>query len=567
MKHSAVARVAIPAAIVGLDAASRLALPAALLGLSRGLADMAVVASFGSAAASMARGLLLGYWTERAIVRVWGRTVDAARGQLPATLEIREQGEVTALVTAMREAAIHEAQTVPQLAALGIALAVVAVGVAAFLGLAWLAFGALAASALGALTAIGRKRLYRAYERAWDELRDAARDTGVLIAAGAELRAHGREDGFAAALLRKVERMAREERVVTAWQAAMGLLPAGIAVAAVAGPVRAGAGWAVAVLGPTNKLAEVGILGGSGLLLGFSLVSAGERAARALPLRRTLDDFLTGGAGAPAPPRGGDRPLRRSLAVAPVAFEDVSYVHPGASHATPEGFSHRWAEASGLAVSGVNGAGKSTLLLVLLGLVTPTRGRITVDGIPLDELDLADYRRRVAYLPQGAFVAPGESVAWHLRLFSDRPIPDEKMDAVLAEVGLMTVLQDHAARGGKAPRDVPAGELSGGERQRMHLARVLLAAPRSWSWTSPRSPSTSRDVIWYEGCSGAWPRIEGCSSSRTTRPWFRRRSTRCRAPGGLRDRPSPKRAHFMRANLVYAPLNFALTLRRAHPWT
>src|SRR6185312_14877279 len=42
------------------------------------------------------------------------------------------------------------------------------------------------------------------------------------------------------------------------------------------------------------------------------------------------------------------------------------------------------------------------------------------------------------------------------------------------EVALTKVLEEHAARTGKHPRDVLAGELSGGERQRMHLARVLL---------------------------------------------------------------------------------------------
>ncbi len=463
---------AIPALIVGLDVASRLALPAALLALSRGLADVAVVASFGSALASMARGLLLGYWTERIVVEIWRRTLDAARRQIPATLEMRDQGEVTILVTAMREVAIHEAQTVPQVVALGIGMVVVAAGVAVLLGPAWLAFGALAGGALGALGAVGRRRLHRAYERTWDALRDAARETRVLLAAGVELRAHGREDAFVAAMLQRVETMSREERVATIWQAVVGLLPAGIAVAAVAGPVRAGAAWASSVLGPGNKLAEVGILGGTGLLLGFSLVNARERAARVLPLRRTLDAFLA--ASAAAPPRGGDHPLQLSLALAPIAFEDVSYFHRGASHATPHGFSHLWSGARGLALSGANGAGKSTLVLALLGLVTPTRGLITVDGIPLDEIDLADYRRRVAYLPQGAFVAPGESVAWHLRLFADQPIPDERMDAALEDVALMGVLQEHAARTGKPPRDVLAGELSGGERQRMHLCRVLL---------------------------------------------------------------------------------------------
>src|SRR5262249_46204840 len=83
------------------------------------------------------------------------------------------------------------------------------------------------------------------------------------------------------------------------------------------------------------------------------------------------------------------------------------------------------------------------------------------------------YRQRIAFVPQGAFVAPGESVAWHLRLYAHAPIPDEQLDQALREVGLYAVLSERAARGGKPPRDVPAGQLSGGERQPMRLARAL----------------------------------------------------------------------------------------------
>jgi ABC-type transport system involved in cytochrome bd biosynthesis fused ATPase/permease subunit len=230
----------------------------------------------------------------------------------------------------------------------------------------------------------------------------------------------------------------------------------------------------VAALGPASKVADVGILGGAALLLGFSLVSVALQAARAAPQRRTLEAFFTESERSTAPPRGGSTILARPLTLADIGFEGVSCVHAGALHATPWRFSHRWSESRGLAASGPNGAGKSTLVHALLGLVAPSEGRITIDGVLLDELDLADYRRRVAYLPQGAFVAPGESVAWHLELFAGRPISHERIDEALAEVALLGVLEEHARKAGKAPRDVLAGELSGGERQRMHLCRALL---------------------------------------------------------------------------------------------
>ena len=195
---------------------------------------------------------------------------------------------------------------------------------------------------------------------------------------------------------------------------------------------------------------------------------------RSAPQRRTLREFLEAGARAPASPIGGTVVLSRSLAEAAIHLEDVSCVHPGTAHATPGRVSHRWSEARGLAISGANGAGKSTLAQALLGLLAPAEGRITIDGVPLGELDLDAYRRRIAFVPQGAFVSPGESVAWHARLYAAAPVPDARIEAALSAVGLLPVLEERAARSGKAPCDVLAGELSGGERQRMHLARALL---------------------------------------------------------------------------------------------
>jgi ATP-binding cassette subfamily C protein CydD len=53
-----------------------------------------------------------------------------------------------------------------------------------------------------------------------------------------------------------------------------------------------------------------------------------------------------------------------------------------------------------VALTGPSGCGKSTALAVLLGFVTPERGRVTVGGVPLAELDPAAWRRRIAWVPQ-----------------------------------------------------------------------------------------------------------------------------------------------------------------------
>lgn len=123
-----------------------------------------------------------------------------------------------------------------------------------------------------------------------------------------------------------------------------------------------------------------------------------------------------------------------------------------------------------IALVGPNGSGKSTLARLLNGLVTPSTGRVLVDG-----LDVArsgrEVRRRVGFMftdPAAQLVMPTarEDVALSLR----RTVPDKQerlaaADAVLADFGL----------GGFGDRSVHG--LSGGERQLLALAGVLATGP------------------------------------------------------------------------------------------
>jgi len=124
-----------------------------------------------------------------------------------------------------------------------------------------------------------------------------------------------------------------------------------------------------------------------------------------------------------------------------------------------------------VAVVGPSGAGKSTLLNLLLGFHPPGEGRILINGQPLADLDPADWRRRIAWVPQRAHLFHG-TLADNIRLA--RP------DASLGEL-------ERAARQAHAhdfiqrlPQayDTRVGEggqgLSGGQIQRIALARAFL---------------------------------------------------------------------------------------------
>jgi len=123
-----------------------------------------------------------------------------------------------------------------------------------------------------------------------------------------------------------------------------------------------------------------------------------------------------------------------------------------------------------LALVGPNGAGKSTLLRCITGLLRPTRGWVTLDGTPVDELSRASIAARVAVMPQQVtlpFAMPVEEVVALGRIPHEDPLLGLRRDdrgAVLRAMGSVGV--ERFAR-----RD--ARQLSLGERQLVLLATAL----------------------------------------------------------------------------------------------
>lgn len=81
-------------------------------------------------------------------------------------------------------------------------------------------------------------------------------------------------------------------------------------------------------------------------------------------------------------------------------FEDVWFTYPGQTRAALEGISLHVKPGQSLALVGVNGSGKTTLIKLLTGLYTPDRGRILLDGRPLEDWEQATLRRRIGVIFQ-----------------------------------------------------------------------------------------------------------------------------------------------------------------------
>jgi lipopolysaccharide export system ATP-binding protein len=129
----------------------------------------------------------------------------------------------------------------------------------------------------------------------------------------------------------------------------------------------------------------------------------------------------------------------------------------------------RRGEAVGLL--GPNGAGKTTTFYMIVGLVKPETGTITLDG---QDITLQPMYRRarmgIGYLPQEASVFRGLNVEQNVMaalevVESDPDAREQACDALLAEFGI-----GHLRR-------TPALALSGGERRRVEIARALATRP------------------------------------------------------------------------------------------
>ena len=154
-----------------------------------------------------------------------------------------------------------------------------------------------------------------------------------------------------------------------------------------------------------------------------------------------------------------------------VRFDDVVVTYDEGSRTALAGCSLQIPQGRTVALVGPTGAGKTTVANVLLRFVDPDRGRVTVGGAPLTELDPASWRTRVAWVPQQASLFHG-TVADNLRLARPDASDDDLVAAATAANahGFVTDLPDGYA----TPIGEGGARLSGGERQRLALARAFL---------------------------------------------------------------------------------------------
>ena len=156
-----------------------------------------------------------------------------------------------------------------------------------------------------------------------------------------------------------------------------------------------------------------------------------------------------------------------------ISFENVCFYYRDEDHFAIKDLKLKIPFGKTTAIVGPSGAGKSTVADLVMGLLKPSEGKITVDGIPISDKSLF-WRNSIGYVAQETFLF-NESIRFNLQLACPEADEEDMKEALnLAAAydfvsklpeGLDTVIGDRGVK------------LSGGERQRLALARALLRKP------------------------------------------------------------------------------------------
>jgi ATP-binding cassette, subfamily B, bacterial len=156
-----------------------------------------------------------------------------------------------------------------------------------------------------------------------------------------------------------------------------------------------------------------------------------------------------------------------------IRLENLCFTYAGAKLPIFENLNLELKMGQATALVGINGAGKTTLVKLITRLYEPQSGRILIDGIDIKELDIDQYRKKIATIMQD-FGRFSFSLEENITLFSD--VDESKMTQAIQLAGASEIVEqlEHSLKTPLSKSfDNHGTELSGGQWQRIALARAL----------------------------------------------------------------------------------------------
>lgn len=185
---------------------------------------------------------------------------------------------------------------------------------------------------------------------------------------------------------------------------------------------------------------------------------------------RSVNDMMA----LPQERQAGERPLNRESLQGAIEFRGVDFNYPEQTEIALRQVNLVIRPGEKVGIIGRSGSGKSSLAKLIVGLHQPESGSLLIDGIDLRQLDIADVRSNIGYVPQDIQLFSG-TLRDNL-LMGARYVEDDHVIAAAELAGVHEFARMHS-KGYELQVGERGQNLSGGQRQCVALARALLLDP------------------------------------------------------------------------------------------
>ena len=160
-----------------------------------------------------------------------------------------------------------------------------------------------------------------------------------------------------------------------------------------------------------------------------------------------------------------------------IALDQVEFKYPSSEAAVLETFSMKIRAGSTIGFVGGTGAGKTTVVDLILGLLRPDTGSVTVDGVEIDQTNIAAWQQSIGYVPQSIFLTD-DTLASNIAFGARKDEIDMKaVERAARAAELHDFIKSDLPEGYQTIVGERGIRLSGGQRQRIGIARALYRDP------------------------------------------------------------------------------------------
>lgn len=184
----------------------------------------------------------------------------------------------------------------------------------------------------------------------------------------------------------------------------------------------------------------------------------------------------------------GKRFIQHPVFEGSIEFNNVVFAYPGDSKPALNGISFKLAPGEKVGIIGRVGSGKSTIEKLVMGFYQADSGSVLIDGIDITQLDPAELRHNINYVPQEVTLFSGEvreNIAWKAPY-----IEDDKIIRAAKVAGVDNFIRNHPS-GYSLRVSEGGGSLSGGQRQSIGVARALLTPAPIYLFDEPTNAMDS----------------------------------------------------------------------------